>query len=186
MHALFVPKKYEVVLKDYTVQFSGLAEGMHTFGFVLERPFFALFEDEVILDGRVEVALEMEKQTRMLILRFGIEGVVEVLCDRCTDPLLIAVGGSRQLIARIGDGGVSTDDDLIYLHEDAFELDLAQHLFDYVHLMLPMRMTHDISADGRACDPGMIRLLEQYRPGHSEEEDIKEKKSDLNEGQESE
>jgi len=150
------------MLKDYKIQFSGLAEGEHEFTFVLEKPFFDQFEDEVIRGGRVEVSLVMEKQTRMLIFAFGIKGIVDVLCDRCADPLRLAIEGSEQLIARMSESDVSDDDDIVFIHEDDFEFDLAQHLFDYVHLMLPMRMTHDDSADGRSCDPDMLKLLKQY------------------------
>lgn len=97
-----------------------------------------------------------------MICSFDIQGIVEVICDRCADPLKIAVKGNEQLIFRIGESGESPDDDIIFLSDEDFEIDLSQHLFDYVHLLLPMRLTHDDSADGQACDPEMIRLLEKY------------------------
>jgi uncharacterized protein len=150
------------MLNDFKIQFSGLAEGEHEFSFVLEKPFFESFEEEVIRDGRVDIALVMEKQTRMLIFHFIIKGIVEVVCDRCADPLKLEIHGSEQLIARISDSDVSDDDDIVFINEEDFEFDLAQHLFDYVHLLLPMRMTHDDSADNTPCDPEMLKLLQKY------------------------
>jgi uncharacterized protein len=153
------------VTKDYKIQFSGLAEGEHLFGYVLGHPFFALFNDEVILGGEVKVEVTMDKQTRMLLFAFDMQGVVEVLCDRCADPVKMAVIGSEQLIVQISNHEDSENDDIVFIDEEAFEIDLSQHLYDYIRLALPMRITHDQSVDGQECDPEMIRLLEQYSAG---------------------
>lgn len=149
-------------MKEYTIQFSGLAEGNHQFSYVLEKSFFDHFEGDVIQHGRIEVEVDMEKQTRMLIFNMEIHGIAGVTCDRCADPLNIGIKDTQRLIVRIGDTGESTDDDLVFISEEDFEFDLSQHLFDYVNLMLPMRFTHDQSIDGSKCDPEMIKLLEKY------------------------
>lgn len=149
-------------MKDYTIQFSGLTEDMHEYRFVLGAPFFRLWETEIIRGGNVEVKVIMEKQTRMLIFHFDIDGVVEVLCDRCADPLLFPVKGVQRLIAKMSNEETSTNDDIVFISDEDFEIDLSAHLFDYLHLMLPMKMTHDDSTDGKKCDPAMIRLLQQY------------------------
>ncbi len=151
-----------MVVRDFTIQFSGLAEGEHRFDFVLDKAFFALFGEEQIRDGRVEVAITLDRQSRMLVFHFDLKGVVEVVCDRCADPLMIAVEGSEDLIVQFGESEESPDDDIVFISEEEFEFDLSQHLFDYVHMLLPMRLTHDDSADGRTCDPEMIKLLERY------------------------
>lgn len=151
-----------MAVRDYTIQFSGLAEGEHQFDFVLDKAFFALFEEEQILGGKVDVAVTLDRQSRMLVFFFDLKGAVEVVCDRCADPLLVAVEGKEELIVRIGETGESTDDDIVFISEEAYEFDLSQHLFDYVHILLPMRLTHDDSADGRECDPEMLKLLERY------------------------
>jgi uncharacterized protein len=162
LQAIFESFNRTCMSRDYKIQFSGLAEGQHEFAFMLEKPFFDQFEDEVIRDGRIDVALVMEKQTRMLIFNFDIKGTIEVLCDRCADPLLLNIEGAEQLIARISESDESDDDDIVFIHEEDFEFDLTQHLFDYVHLLLPMRLIHDDSADGRSCDPEMLKLIRQY------------------------
>jgi uncharacterized metal-binding protein YceD (DUF177 family) len=153
------------VTNDYKIQFSGLAEGEHLFGYVLGHPFFALFNDEVILGGEVKVEVTMDKQPRMLLFTFDLSGVVEVLCDRCADPVKLEVEGEEKLIAQISSHETSEDDDIVFITEEAFEFDLTQHLYDYIRLALPMRITHDQSVDGQECDPEMIRLLEQYSAG---------------------
>lgn len=149
-------------MKDYTIQFSGLAEGLHEFSFVLEKPFFDIFETEAIRDGRVNVAVTLDKQTRMMLFTFDISGEVEVICDRCADPLKIRVEGTDDLIVRVCNSEETDTDEIVFISEEAFEIDLTQHLYDYVNLLLPMRLTHAESSDGTSCDPEMIRLLEQY------------------------
>lgn len=159
---LFYKAKVYQIVKDYKIQFSGLAEEVHEFSYVLEKPFFDLFEEEVIRDGRVEVLLTMDKQTRMLIFSFDISGEVDVICDRCADPLKLGIEGTEQLIVRIGGDSDSPDDDIVFIDDEAYEIDLTQHLFDYVHLLLPIQMTHDDSSDGKECDPEMLALLDRY------------------------
>lgn len=149
-------------MNEYKIQFSGLAEGLHEFSYLLEKPFFDHFEDEVISDGAVAVSLAMDRQSRMLQFSFRISGTVEVVCDRCADPLSIAIEGNEHLIARMGEESDTEDDNIVFLPDEAFEFDLTPHLFDYIHLMLPMRLTHDNSSDGRSCDPEMLKLIERY------------------------
>ncbi len=161
-------------MKEYKIQFSGLAEGMHTFKYVLGRSFFEHFEDDQIGDGTIEVEVNMDRQQRMLVFGFDIRGDVEVACDVCTDPLRVFIAGHEQLIARISNGGGEDTADIVFIPEEAFEFDLAHHLFDYVHLMLPMRLTHEESSDGRSCDPEMLTLIERYRSaGGSSMEELK-------------
>lgn len=154
---------------DYKIQFSGLAEGEHHFGYTLGQRFFALFDEEVILGGEVNASVTMDKQPRMLLFSFEFSGLVEVLCDRCADPVKLEIDSREQLIAQISSHESSENDDIVFIDEEAFEFDLTQHLYDYIMLALPMRMTHELSADNQPCDPEMIRLLEQYSAGISKE-----------------
>lgn len=153
----------EADVKDYTIQFSGLADEVHRFDFVLEKSFFDHFiEDDVIKNGRVDVKLLFDKQPNMFVLQFAINGVVDVMCDRCTDPLTLQLRGDERLIVRIGREEESTDDDIVFIGEDDFEIDLTQHIYDYVSLLLPIRMLHDNSYDKKECNPEMIKLLKKY------------------------
>ena len=165
MRAVFDPSNNREVTNDYKIQFSGLAEGEHLFGYVLGHSFFALFNEEVILGGEVKVEVTMDKQPRMLQFSFDMSGVVEVLCDRCADPVKLEIDSREQLIAQISSHESSENDDIVFIDEEAFEFDLTQHLYDYIMLALPMRMTHEQSIDNQPCDPEMIRLLEQYSAG---------------------
>ena len=166
-------------MKDYSIQFSGLAEGLHEFSFVLEKPFFEMFETEVIGDGRVDISVTLDKQTRMMLFNFVIAGEVEVICDRCADPLKVRVKGTEDLIVRVSNSEEEDDDKIVFISEEEFEIDLTQHLYDYINLLLPIRHTHDESADGSSCDPEMIRLLEKYS-GERHKEKIWERLSGLN------
>jgi len=161
---LILKQKRSAFVKEYRIQFSGLAEGIHSFRYVLERSFFAHFEDERIEDGRVVVDVTMDRQQRMLVFSFDISGEVLTVCDVCTDPLRVKVAGDEQLIARISNSGEEDDTaDIVFIAEEAFEFDLTQHMYDYVRLLLPLRLTHEESVDGTTCDPEMLKLLEQYR-----------------------
>jgi uncharacterized metal-binding protein YceD (DUF177 family) len=58
---------------------------------------------------------------------------------------------------------ISTDDaDVIYISTDEHELDLRQHLYEFIHLALPIRRVHPADKDGKiGCNPEMIKKLNE-------------------------
>jgi uncharacterized metal-binding protein YceD (DUF177 family) len=54
------------------------------------------------------------------------------------------------------------DADIIYLSVDEYELDLRQHLYEFIHLALPIRRVHQPDENGKVgCNPEMIKRLNE-------------------------
>lgn len=142
--------------EDTTVRFSGLKSGQYHYDFTLDSEFFDRYKNEEIEGGNVVFRVEMEKKERMLLFSFHFEGKLETSCDRCLGKMEVPVEGEETLCVRFSDTETSDDEETVIMPESATEIDLAQWLYEYVAVRLPMQHMH---AEGE-CDPETMRLLE--------------------------
>ena len=150
----------------YSISFKGLSLGSHLFDWIIDGSFFAPYETSDINDASISVNLTLVKHPRFLELNFVLNGWAEVNCDRCLDPVKIEIGSEVQMFVKFDEhiGEDSPDDnDMIILPYDEDRLDVAQYLYEYAHLSLPMRRVHPNGDDGKEmCNPEMISKLEQH------------------------
>ena len=151
----------------YTILFKGLSLGSHVFDWTIDGSFFESYEMSEISDACIQAQVTLLKHTHFLELDFILDGWVEVSCDRCLDPLKLDIASDAKMYVKFDEhaGEVASDDDpdLIILSHDEDRLDVAQYLYEYAHLNLPLRRVHPDDAKGRStCNAEMIRKLEQY------------------------
>ena len=150
----------------YTISFKGLPLGSHVFDWTIDGSFFSLYEMSEINDASIEVQLTLEKHSRFLELHIVLKGWTEVSCDRCLDPLKLEVASKVQMFVNFGEQAGEPDSeraDVIILPYNEDRLDVAQYLYEYAHLSLPIRRVHRNDGDGHSdCNAEMIQKLEQY------------------------
>ena len=145
----------------YNIPFRGLKPGVHPFDFQIGDAFFELFPGSQVTKGAVSAHVDLEKEERMLVFNFTLEGDAEVPCDRCNEPVTIRVSGTEKLIVKFGEAFEEQSDEVVIIPEMSHEFNLAPFLYEYIHLLLPMRKVHgEEGTDGSACDPAIIRKLE--------------------------
>lgn len=140
---------------DTIVRFSGLKPGRYSYSFKLEKEFFERFENDEIRDGKVEIEAFLEKTERVMVMNFTLCGEVTTLCDRCLGEMRVPIEGSESLNIRLSDTEVSDDENVAILPEGAFEIDLAQWLYEYVAVRIPMQHMH---AEGE-CDTETVSYI---------------------------
>jgi uncharacterized metal-binding protein YceD (DUF177 family) len=136
--------------------------GSHEFDWTIDGSFFASYEMSEISDASIDVRLTLVKHSGFLELNFDINGWAEVNCDRCLDPLKVEIVSEAQMFVKFDEHAGeddSDDNDVIILPYGEDRLDVAQYLYEYAHLSLPLRRIHSEDA---ACNAGMIKKLEQY------------------------
>ena len=147
----------------FTIPLNGLAQGKTETVFTVGKDFFESFENTDILDASLKVDVEVEKSGRYTGVDCHIEGTVSVECDRCLDLLDIPVSTVARLSIKTGSGtGDEAQDDgsgreVVWLPEDNAELDIAQVIYDYVCISLPMKRIHP---DGK-CKRKVLEYLEE-------------------------
>jgi uncharacterized protein len=147
---------------SYTIAISGLKEGRHKIDFEIDNKFFESFEESEIKEGMLSVDIELEKRSTHIDLLIKISGKVEVCCDRCLDMFFYPVECENRLLIKLGKKMDDEDPDIVSLTADEHELDLKQHLYEYIHLALPIKRVHPDDIEGKSrCDPAMLKKLNE-------------------------
>ena len=140
---------------DTVIQFSGLKSGKYTYDYKLGDSFFEEFENDELKSGNIDFEVILEKEERMLMFTFMFHGTVNTVCDRCLGEMAIAVEGEERLYVKFSDNETTDEEDIVYLPEKAYEIDLAQWMYEYVAVRIPMQKVHP---EGE-CDPEMLKYI---------------------------
>ena len=62
----------------------------------------------------------------------------------------------------MGDTETSDDEDVVILPESAYKIDLAQWMYEYVAVSMPIQCMHPDDADGNStCNPEMMQYISE-------------------------
>lgn len=151
-------------LDSYKVDLKGMTEDAVSHHWVLSDCFFSAVQGPEIEKGEVDVTLRVKRTSEAFELDFRFEGVVEVECDRCLEPIQQSVHGACTLKAVLGDED-SDDGELITVAQSPGVMDLSWPLYEMIALEIPIRHVHP---DGQ-CDAEVMKRLEDR--GSSEQTD---------------
>jgi uncharacterized protein len=150
------------ISRDFVVNFGSLASGEHEFEFEVKDSFFQRFDQSIIQKGNVDVLVVVEKKENMLLFDFTMEGTVTVPCDRCLEDLDLDIEGYNELVVKIGAETEEISEKVIVISSKEYEIDLAQYIYEFISLMIPMRNVHDENENGQACDPEILKELDKH------------------------
>lgn len=151
---------------DTTIQFSGLKSGVYHYDYTLDNSFFSEYKNEKILDANVVFDVKLEKSERMMMFYFAYSGEVTTMCDRCLGEMQLPIEGEQTLCVKFSDNEQSDNEDVIILHENEYKIDLAQWMYEYVAVSIPIQCVHPDDADGNpTCDPEMLKYISEESNG---------------------
>jgi uncharacterized metal-binding protein YceD (DUF177 family) len=146
---------------EFAINFGNLAPGEYEFEYEIDDTFFQRFENSVIQKGNVDVLVVLEKKENMLMLDFTMEGDVVVACDRCLEDLTLEIQGYNELIVKIGEATEEISDDVLMISSKEHEIDVAQYIYEYISLIIPMRNVHGEEGEP-GCDPEVLKEMEKH------------------------
>jgi uncharacterized protein len=145
-----------------TIPLSGLKEGRHVIDFEIGVEFFEQFEEAEVKEGSLIAYIEMDKRSSHIDLSIRIAGSVKVCCDRCLEMFFQPVDCINRILVKFGKGIEDSDPDILTVPVDEHELDLKQHIYEFIHLSLPIKRVHPDDNHGNStCDPDMLKKLEE-------------------------
>ena len=148
---------------SYTIPLGGIKEGYHSFNIEIGKAFFEKFEESEVTDGSLIAFIEMEKRSSHADVLIRISGSVRVSCDRCLEMFSQPVDCENKILVKFGKRLEDSDPDVLSLPADQSELDLQQHLYEFILLALPIRRVHPDDKKGKStCDPVMLEKLEEH------------------------
>jgi len=161
-------------LDQYIIPFKNLEQGQHRYVFEVNDKFFEQFPYSEIKKGNLFVQVDLEVNPNSLYLNFEINGTVEVQCDRCLGYFDYPVDYKNHLLVKFSDhtSNILDIDDQMFLDKEEGRINVAKHIYDYIHLSLPMKKVHPLDQEGNpTCDPQMLQKLEELKPKEHTEPD---------------
>lgn len=157
---------------DYIVEYKGLQSGTYQIDYQLDKDFFSLFEDPEFQDGKLNTKIKMSVFSYGLEFVFDISGTVKAECDRCLELFDLPIKAHYNMKVRFSDKTTDPEeaDEEITLSTEEHEIDLKQHIYEFVVLSAPSRRVHP--EDG--CNPEILKAIS----GGDEEEENAEAETD--------
>ncbi|RAU83411.1 YceD family protein [Pontibacter arcticus] len=132
----------EKKLRDYEIGIAKLSNKKHFYEFELDDSFFKLFEGEIILGGNLLAKVELDKAEALLTFVFDIKGHVRLTCDRSLEEFDYPIEVTETFRIKYGEQNAELGDDLWQITPGTQSINIAQHLYDYVSLAVPIKKLH--------------------------------------------
>ena len=157
MHPLFRIVSWK---NKYNIEFKGLKEGLHEYEFEVNNKFFEHFDESLVKNGDVSVKVTLEKRSAFLKLLFSISGWLELTCDRCLEEYPQDVELETELFIKFGEETEYEEgDNVIWVLPEEHAIELAQVIYEYVALSIPLRQVHPNETGENSCNPEMLERL---------------------------
>lgn len=169
-------------LKIYEIHFASLKVGSHYFDFEVDGEFFEAFIDKEdddsniseIMDGDLDVDVELQRGTNALTLIFDIDGEVAVPCDRCLDECWVPIEFNGELSVKFTKSEIEEseryDGEVLWLNVGENVLNVAQYIYESIILSLPYQRVHGEDENGESlCDEDMLRRFKIVSSGEFDE-----------------
>lgn len=159
-------------LDAYKIDLKAIQGEVLTRSLVADNDFFAEVQGDEIQRGNVTLDMQVRQVAGAYKVRLQFQGEVQVLCDRCLDPMMQPVEGDVELSVKLGEE-FEDDGDLIIVPEDEGILDIAWQVYEQIALQIPLSHVHE---EGE-CNAEMEKALSQHQPheaGESDEDETAE------------
>lgn len=151
-------------LQEYRIPHAGLKKEIHEFSYELTQAFFANFENALIQKCDIQVNITFDKRQEPYLIEIDLDGNVWSDCDKCTASIPVSIHSSYTIYAKytVDEALKDTDEpDIVYISKDDQYIDIAQFLYDFVHLSIPVHVICDNPGKTDYCDMEIIALLEK-------------------------
>lgn len=144
------------ILSKYDINIQGLEEKVHTFEFEGDDKFFGAFEQSFITKGNFKAIVRLNKNSALIQLDFDITANVELTCDRSLELFDEEVQVEEKYIYKFGDRYEEITDEIEMIPYGADTINIAQHIYDFIGISLPMKKLHPRFRDEDIEEEGLL------------------------------
>lgn len=150
-------------LVEYLIPFKGLSIGKHEYQFHVQDSFFAALESEIIERGNLKANLVIDKQSRLMTANINIQGSIKLICDRCLDLFDFPISVKYEQIYKYGNSPDQQEDDIVYLDENEYQLDISQLIIENIILEIPIKRVHADDGDSNpTCNTAQLEMIDKH------------------------
>ncbi len=153
--------------REYDIAFVGLKAGEHVFEYRVEDKFFANYGEQDFTNCIADIKLTLDKNIGFMQLRFDVGGKIDVLCDRCGNTITKQLWDEFNVVVKLVEEPTTMNDqeedpDVYYIARTESHLHVADWLYEFVNLSIPMQKVCAEDADGNSlCNQEVITKLQQ-------------------------
>ena len=145
-------------LKQFNIPFIGLKDESHLFEYQIDNTFFDAYDFDEYFDTNIQIELTFNKKNTMLMLTFVAKGTVNVTCDVSGERFDQEINANLSLIVKFGDEFNDENEEILILPHSAFQINVAQYIYEMVVLNVPSRRVHPKVLDGTLESEALNRL----------------------------
>jgi uncharacterized metal-binding protein YceD (DUF177 family) len=162
-------------LREFEIAFVALKPGEHTFQYQITDSFFENYGPQDFTNCEATVKLLLEKNNNFFLLKFEVGGKATVNCDRCGQPFELQLWDDFNQIVKVVDNPEEMigdeDPDVAYISKSESHLNVAEWIYEFINLSIPMQRIHPANADGKSgCDPKILEMLDNMSQQSGEKE----------------
>ncbi len=146
--------------KEFTIPFSGLKLGAHTFEYQIDNTFFESFEYVEFNAADIVVKVDFNKTSTVMELEMKARGTVNVACDLTNEPFDQEVTASLPLVVKFGDDYNDEDDEILVIPHGEHQFNIAQYVYEMLVLAVPQKRVHPGVKDGSLKSEALKKLRE--------------------------
>lgn len=147
-------------LKQFNIPFVGLKEGKHLFQYEIDNTFFKTYNYDEFEDSSLDVALEFVKKSTHFELIFTASGTINVPCDVTSEFYDQEIASVMPLVIKFGPEYNDENEEILVLPHEAFQLNVAQFIYEMIVLGQPSRRVHPKVLDGTMESETLDKLKE--------------------------
>jgi uncharacterized metal-binding protein YceD (DUF177 family) len=139
-------------VRTFAINIVGLTNTVHHFDFEVGNDFFSQYGTELVSRGTLKANVEIDKRETFIEATFGINGTVELTCDRSLESFDYPIDVEKKLVFKYGDSDQELSDEIIMIHRDSDSLGLGQYIFEFIALEIPIKKLHPRFREEEAAD----------------------------------
>ncbi len=113
----------------------------------IDKSFFDHFENSPVKQGDLKIEVTFDKQESLITCLFDIYGTIELECDRSLEKFDYPVKIHERVLYQYGEEEQDLSDDIIIITNNTQKINVAQHVYEFIVLSVPMRKIHPKYAD---------------------------------------
>jgi len=161
--------------REFEIPFVGLKPGAHEYAWHIEDKFFETFQEQDFSKVNAQVKVTLDKKSSFMLLKFEVGGSLVVNCDRCGNELPLDLWDEFRITVKMVEepelmNDQEVDPDVYYIGRGESHLDVANWVFEFINLSIPMQKTcgYD-NAEGPKCNPVAMDILRKLEVKDQEE-----------------
>lgn len=153
--------------REYEIAFVGLKPGEHYFNYEITDKFFEPFQEQDFKNCQAVVKLKLDKKAGFMLLKFDVDGRVELVCDRCGNNLQLQLWDEFNIVVKMTDDPEvmnerEEDPDIYYISKGESYLHMADWIYEFINLSIPMqRMCKEDEIGGSQCNTEVLEKLKR-------------------------